>query len=60
MRRKVRIEIDRICYLGMILIIVGSVSFSNYERIGDGLILVGAAIILTNKWISWRERTASI
>jgi len=46
----------RICYFGMMLVITGSVSFSNHPRVGDILVLVGAVIVITMKIIQWRNR----
>ena len=36
----------RIMWVGLILMIVGTVSFSNHERFGDILTLTGAIVIL--------------
>lgn len=36
----------RVKWLGLILMIVGTVSFSNYEKLGDVLTLIGAVVIL--------------
>ena len=33
-------------WIGLILIIVGTVSFSNYEKIGEVITLIGAVVIL--------------
>ncbi|XWN37882.1 MAG: hypothetical protein ROO71_02920 [Balneola sp.] len=40
-------------WIGLILIIVGSVSFSNYEKIGGVITLIGAVVILGN--CIWRR-----
>ncbi len=50
-----RKKYDRACYIGMILIIVGYVSFSNHDRIGDVVILTGTLTIFISKWFKWKE-----
>lgn len=45
----------RICYFGMMLIITGSVSFTNYPRVGDVILLVGAVLVISMKIIQWRS-----
>ena len=37
---------NRFIWIGFILIIAGTFSFSNHEKIGDTLTLVGAVIVL--------------
>lgn len=46
----------RTCQLGIIFVIVGYVSFSNYERVGDILQVLGALMILMSKYMKWKER----
>ncbi len=49
-------EEDRILWLGMILIIVGTVSFSSYEIVGNMLTLVGGVIVVGNCiWSRWNK-----
>lgn len=51
---------DRACYTGIILMIVGHVSFSNYERVGDALIMIGTCTIMVSKFVKWRGRRANL
>lgn len=48
----------RACYIGMILIIIGYVSFSNHAGVGDVVILTGTLTILVSKWFKWKGRRA--
>ncbi|MEO9887186.1 MAG: hypothetical protein ABJR05_04170 [Balneola sp.] len=36
----------RIMWIGLLLMIVGTVSFSDHEKVGDVLTLIGALVIL--------------
>lgn len=47
---------QRTCYIGITLVIVGYVSFTNHERIGDVLQVIGAALIIVSKAMKWRQR----
>lgn len=46
---------DKACHLGMVLVIVGYVSFSNHERVGDVVILTGTLIISVSKWVKLKD-----
>lgn len=50
----------RMCQIGIILIVVGYISFSNYERVGDVLQIVGALMIVLSKYIKWKEKRGSL
>lgn len=45
---------NTVCYIGMILIIIGYATFLNHPRVGDTLILIGTLTILMQKWNKWK------
>jgi hypothetical protein len=52
-----KFERDGLLWLGTILILVRFLFFSDYERIGDVLTLIGAIAILGScTWSRWNKR----
>lgn len=50
----------RMCQIGIILIVVGYISFSNYERVGDVLQIIGALMIIFSKYMKWKMRRGGL
>ncbi|MCE7996321.1 MAG: hypothetical protein HEP71_30360 [Roseivirga sp.] len=48
----------RLCFIGIMMVITGSVSFSNYPLVGDILVVSGAILIIV-KEILWRRSRVS-
>lgn len=47
------------CYIGIILIIVGYVSFTNHRDLGNLVTIVGALAIIINKTINRQTKETS-
>ncbi|GAB5408365.1 MAG: hypothetical protein BalsKO_07300 [Balneolaceae bacterium] len=60
MDKEIKKKFDRANYIGMILIIVGYVSFSNHDKIGDIIVLTGTLTILINNCVKWKERREAL
>ena len=54
MKKPVHVK-DTTCNFGIMLIIVGYISFSNYEQLGDVVILMGTFLVLISKFIPEME-----
>ncbi len=46
-----------ICYIGIMLMTVGQLSFTNYAHVGDVITIIGIVMILTKQIVFWRNRT---
>lgn len=47
----------RLCFIGLIMVITGSVSFTNYPVVGDVLVVSGAVLMIV-KEVMWRRSRA--
>ncbi|GEM_PF-4353910 len=48
----------RLCFLGLMMVITGSVSFTNHPLVGD-ILMVSGAILMIVKEVMWRRNRAS-